>query len=519
MVRAVEQKGRLMGVREPMSTVDHAWLRMDRPSNLMMICGILVFRERVDFDRLCRTITERFLRYPRFRQRVVRTPAATFWEDDDQFELGRHVRRIGLPGDGGRAELQTLVSDLVATPLDPGKPMWEFHVVDNFDGGSAIVCRIHHCYADGIALIRVMLSMTDSDAKGTPATPAPKLRRRREPGTFEAILGPLSNLARTTSRWGGLIIAKGAEIWSDPAKAVALAERGSTFAAELLKLATMDQDSRTPFKGSPGVTKRVAWARPIPLGEVKAVGRALDCSINDVLLSSVAGALGGYLRAHGTPVDGVTIRAAVPVNLRPPEEAIRLGNRFGLVLLDLPVGIDNPVARLYQVRANMQALKNSVQPVLTLALLAALGAAPKLLQDQILDVLSRNATAVMTNVPGPQQPLWMAGAKLETLMFWVPQSGDIGMGVSILSYDGKVQFGVVSDRRLCPDPEDVIRRFAPEFEKLLYIALLAPWEGTLAPDAAEFLASGTTLPRPAGRRPARAPTRRARAGGHASEAS
>ena len=129
------------------------------------------------------------------------------------------------------------------------------------------------------------------------------------------------------------------------------------------------------------------------------------------------------------------------MNLRPPEKAWKLGNRFGLVFLDLPLGIENPVERVYAVRANMRELKGSYQPVLALGLLAAMGAGPRMLQEQMLSVLSRNATAVMTNVPGPQSQLYLGGAAIESLMFWVPQTGDIGMGVSILSYNDTGQFG------------------------------------------------------------------------------
>jgi hypothetical protein len=160
------------------------------------------------------------------------------------------------------------------------------------------------------------------------------------------------------------------------------------------------------------------------------------------------------------------IRALVPVNLRPLDKAGELGNQFGLVFLDLPIGIENPVERLYAVRANMSALKASWQPVLALGLLAAMGSGPKILQDQLLLALARNATAVMTNVPGPQMPLYLAGARIDSLLVWVPQSGNIGMGVSILSYGGQVQFGMIADRGLCPDPVRISERFGPEFERL-----------------------------------------------------
>ena len=180
------------------------------------------------------------------------------------------------------------------------------------------------------------------------------------------------------------------------------------------------------------------------------------------------------------------LRALVPVNLRPLEKAYKLGNQFGLVFLDLPIGIENPVERLYAVRANMNALKGSYQPILALGLLAAMGAGPKVLQDTLLSILARNATAVMTNVPGPQQPLYLAGGRIDSLMFWVPQSGNIGMGVSIISYNDFVQFGVVTDRTLCPDPERVIARFSAEFEKLVLTTLMSPWprEGELDPSVA-----------------------------------
>jgi WS/DGAT/MGAT family acyltransferase len=285
---------------------------------------------------------------------------------------------------------------------------------------------------------------------------------------------------------GATLIEKGAAIWEDPSRAVALAEQAGALTAEVAKLALMPQDSPTRFKGKPGVAKEVAWAAPLPLDDVKTVAKALGASVNDVLLSCVAGALAGYLAQKGDRTEGVVLRALVPVNLRPLDQAYRLGNQFGLVFLDLPIGIDNPVERLYAIRSNMSALKGSFQPVIALGLLAAMGAGPKVLQEELLQALARNATAVMTNVPGPPQRLYFAGAAIERFLFWVPQSGDIGMGVSILSYAGQVQFGLITDRELCPDPSEISRRFGPELEKLLLTTLLAPWprDGDLDPAVA-----------------------------------
>lgn len=476
--------------RVKISAVDTAWLRMDRPQNLMMITGVLLFGERVTLTRLRKVVGERFAVFKRFRQHPVELPGVSFWENDADFDVARHVVRGTLPPPAGRKELQALVSRLGTTPLDPAHPMWQFHLIDRYDGGSAVVVRIHHSYADGIALVRVMLSMTDAARNGPPAMPFAPRPRKREDGDDDVLaqlLAPLSGVLAIARKLGSTIVEKGADMWSDPAKAVALATQGGAFAAEVAKLALMPQDSPTRFKGKPGTSKRVSWTDPLPLADVKTIGRALGASVNDVLLSCVAGALRGYLADKGDETADVMLRALVPVNLRPIEKAYKLGNQFGLVFLDLPIGIENPIERLYAVRANMNALKGSYQPVLALGLLAAMGSGPKALQDVLLEALARNASSVMTNVPGPQQPLYLAGAPIKSLMFWVPQSGDIGMGVSIISYDGAVQFGVITDEGLCPDPDRISDRFADEFEKIVLTTLMAPWprEGDLDPEEAQ----------------------------------
>ncbi len=479
--------------RVKMSAVDTAWLRMDRPQNLMMICGVLLFRKRIALPRLRRLVAERFVVFRRFRQRPREIASVAFWEADGHFDIANHVVRAELPQGGGRAELQRLVSDLATTPLDPAHPLWQFHLVPDYQGRSAVIIRIHHAYADGIALVRVMLSRTDAGPDGPPAMPfAPRPRRApAEDDALSALLGPLSGVTGVARKFGAALLEKGAHLMADPARAVTLAGEGAALTADVAKLALMATDSPTRFKGVPGVAKRVAWTDPLPLAEVKTIGYALGASVNDVVLSCVAGALRSYLEAKGDPTLGVMTRALVPVNLRPLEQAYRLGNRFGLVFLDLPIGIENPIERLYAVRANMNSLKGSYQPVLALGLLAAMGSGPRPMQEFILQALARNATSVMTNVPGPQQRLYLAGAPIDSLMFWVPQSGNIGMGVSIISYDGTVQFGIITDAGLCPDPERIADRVAREFEQLVLTTLMAPWPraGDLDPeDAAAAIA-------------------------------
>ena len=187
------------------------------------------------------------------------------------------------------------------------------------------------------------------------------------------------------------------------------------------------------------------------------------------------GKLEGELLCGGNAVLGKEVRAMVPVNLRPMSQAYKLGNQFGLAPVVLPLGLDNPIARVYEVRRRMSELKGSMQPLLAFGMLAVAGLLMKPAQDAMLSLFSKKTTAVMTNVPGPREKLRFCGATLDQTLFWVPQSGTVGLGVSILSYGGGVQFGIISDTTLCPDPQAIIDGFAPEFEKLSLLTLMLPW--------------------------------------------
>ncbi len=486
-----------MAGRQRMSPVDTAWLRMDSPGNLMMIVGIDLFADPIDVHRLKQVLEQRFLTYERFRSRVTRDVTGYWWEEDEDFDLDHHLIRVELPAPGGKAELQTFAAQLASQALDPDKPLWQMHLVEHYDGGSALIVRIHHCIADGMALMGVLLSMAtthpDAGDRAEPLQPPDRAHRTAHDATWQALLRPFTDVTvRAIDATGDLaarmLHAYGA-VLKDPHLAVEAAAEYARIAARVAQdaaaLVLMPSDSATCLKGKVSGSKVVAWNEPLRLADVKAVGHALGCSVNDVLLACVAGAFRAYLVARGEDVTGCEIRAMVPVNLRPPGPPKTLGNRFGLVPLLLPVGIENPIARALEVHARMEALKGGYMPVLSMAVLGISGLVPRGAQEQILEIFQRKTTAVMTNVPGPQQTLYLAGARLKQMMFWVPQSGNIGVGVSILSYDGGVQFGLVTDKTLCENPQHIIDRFAPEFEKLVYALLLLPWEEYVDPEMVE----------------------------------
>jgi len=459
---------------EPLSNVDAAWLGMEHPTNLMMVSGVLTFDEPLDFERLKAVIQQRLLKFERFRQRVVqpRIPLApAYWEVDPNFDLDTHIHRVALPSPADKTALQDMVSDFMSTPLDFSKPPWQIHLIENYGGGCALMVRLHHCIADGIALVFVLLSITDM----SPTAPWPPSEPQEQAAAKDDGLGgPLGALFKQTTTAAGAarkvtrkILSEGLETLLNPAHALELALQGTDSALATGRLVLRSPDPKTIFKGPLGVAKRVAWSRPLPLADIKAIKNVTGGTVNDVLVSAMAGGLRRYLLGCGEKVEGLNFRAAVPVNLRTAEEMGTLGNKFGLVFLSLPVGIGDPVERLAEVRRRMNALKHSQEAIAAFGILNAIGMTPNDVQASIVKMFATKATAVLTNVPGPPIPLYLAGGKISSLMFWVPQSGRVGLGISILSYAGKVFMGVVTDKGLVPDPAVIIDAFYEEYEALM----------------------------------------------------
>jgi len=460
--------------REALGAVDTAWLRMDRPTNLMMICGLLLLDAPLSLPRLRDLVRERMLCFHRFRQRVADAGGSPCWETDAAFDLDWHVRHLALPRG---AALEEMAGDLASTALDPAKPMWQFHLVD-MPEGAALIVRIHHCYGDGFAMLHLLESLTDADplrprAAGQDlAPPAAAL------AAWERVLGG-ADPGLAGSAWRALRTAAGAgaRLLASQAAALDAARSGASLLNQAAVIAAMQPDAPSRLKGELGVVKRIAWAAPLPLQEVKAVAQVLGCSVNDVLLACLAGALRAYLAAQGDVVDGLELRALVPVNLRPAGRLTELGNQFGLVFLDLPMGMQDPVPRVLAVHRRMAELRQSKQAVVALGILAAMGCSPDFLRERLLEALAANASMVVTNVHGPDTPRYLAGARIARQLFWVPQSGGIGLGVSLLSYAGQVSLGVAADARRVPDPAAIAALFGAQFEALLLSALMLPWPG------------------------------------------
>ena len=460
-----------LGKGEPLSNVDAAWLHMEDRTNLMVITAVMAFHEQLRFEDVKTVIEDRFICYDRFRQRVV-DGAAPFlgprWVEDEHFNLKSHLIRLGLPQPAGKAELEDLVSTLASTPLDPTKPLWQFHFIDNYRGGSALIGRIHHCIGDGIALIRVLLSMTDDSATPAPASPKRRRRKRRSYAAGFWLPEVVNDALYSVRKITGSVVETGVETLTTPGKLSKVANEGAQASGVLARLAAMSADPKTCLKGPLGTQKRCAWSEIMDLEAVKAFGKEVGATINDVLLAGVCGALRRYLiDCDQRDLDGMNIRATIPVNLRPEGPPGELGNRFGLVYLALPVGLPTRMERLRELKKRMDAIKKSPEAVVTFGVLNALGLASAEIEGAAIGFFGAKATAVMTNVPGPREEIYLAGKPVRSMMFWVPQAAHLGLGVSILSYAGQVRLGVVTDSGLVPRPAMIIDHFQDEMKAFI----------------------------------------------------
>ncbi|MCH8487840.1 MAG: wax ester/triacylglycerol synthase family O-acyltransferase [Candidatus Cyclonatronum sp.] len=419
---------------EVLSGADSAWLRMEQPENQMVITGMLQLSNRPGCQAFRELIRQRLLIFARFRQRVINRETIPLWVPDENIDLDYHLRQVDLRKSSTELTLHAYIEKLLSIPLDFDRPLWELHLVETA-GGTTLVAKLHHCIADGIALVRILLSLT---------TVAPG-------GAFFEPHREYKPVRRTGQRHSGLFNSAGDGI------------RRITKA--LYKFVSMPADTATHVKGALQPLKKAAWSASVPLVEVKFLAAKYKATINDILLWLACGALRRYLTEAGEkPETASSFRVSIPVNLRGDTDTLMTGNQFGLVFLELPVGIENGQERLRIVQRRMNEIKASGEAWVAYGVLSLLGKMPLIVEQFIVNFLSSKCSAVVTNVPGPRRPLYLAGAKIEEIMFWVPKSGMLGVGISLISYNGGVSIGVASDANRLPQPEKVTQYFVEMFE-------------------------------------------------------
>lgn len=455
----------------PMSPADTAWYHNDGSTNLAIVTGVLLTKRPLQLIKVREVLLERLCVFSRFRQRVVESGFPVrlpHWEDIPHFDIDLHLHHLALPAPYTEETLRLLVSDIASTPLDHALPLWQAHLVDDVQGGSALIMRSHHCIADGRAMMVIAGKLFDTAPENLRGVHTDVDAESKEVNASQAVISPaLQSFSRASH---GAMEAAGAvlDAVTHPQKVLDKAVLMLSGAGMLLGELIKRDDPQSPLKGEFVTGKRVAWSMPIAIKDVKAIGARHGAKVNDVLVAAVTGALRRYLLQRGVDVNQSTLRAMVPVDLRPPEHAGQLGNEFGLVLLELAIAKARPEQRLALTKARMDALKCSAEPVAAQVLLSLTGRVPKVLQDFTNQLFTSKASLVMTNVMGPQEELYLAGVPVDRILGWAPHPGQqLGMAISILSYRAEASMTVISDARLVPDPELIAGYFHHEFQTML----------------------------------------------------
>src|SRR3954469_7230848 len=429
---------------------------MESPTTPMHVGSVATFQkpeQGFDYDRLCTIISERLGAVPRYRQVVKWVPghlANPIWVDDVNFDISYHVRRSALPRPGTDAQLRELVGRLVSRPLDRSRPLWEIYLVESVENDrAAIVTKTHHAMVDGVSAVDVGTMILDLTPEPEHRTPEP-WHPAKPPSSVSLAAGAIADAVQRPVEIVDTIRGAAADLRQTARRVGGLA--GGLFSA----FTTVGRAApASPLNVDIGEQRRFGMAKT-ELDDYKRVRKAYGGTINDVVLAPVAGALRGFLLTRGEPVNvSTTLRAMVPVSVRSEDQEGDLGNKVSSYFVDLPVGEPNPVVRLHQISYAMKAHKESGQSVGADAIIALSGFAPPTIHATAARLASgmtrRLFNLVVTNVPGPQFPLYAAGARMLEAYPVVPLAKGQGVCIGLMSYDGGVYYGLNADRDAMPD--------------------------------------------------------------------
>ncbi len=448
-----------------LSALDASFLYLEEPTTAMHVGSVSIFQappEGFDYERLVALVSARIAYVPRYRQRVRAVPghlAGPVWVDDEHFDVAYHVRRSALPRPGSDEQLYELVGRVQARPLDRARPLWELYLVEGLrDGRFAVVTKTHQALVDGVHAVDIAQVILD-DSPDPPEPPTDSWHPAREPSDLELVAGALADVVRSPGEVlealrGGTrdVAATAGKVLGQVGHLVSAAARTAT-----------RPTPTSPLNLEIGEHRRFAGAATA-LQDYRAVrgrrGVGAELNVNDVVLATVAGALRTWLLTRGEPVvPASVVRALVPVSVQPEDEdaSYRVGNRMSALVVDLPVGEPNPTVRLHQVAYALREHGETRRAVAAQTLVEIAGFAPPTLHAMGARAASaasrRLFNLVITNVPGPQHPLYAAGARMLASYPVIPLAKRQALSIGLTSYDGGVYFGLNADRDAMPDVE------------------------------------------------------------------
>jgi WS/DGAT/MGAT family acyltransferase len=444
-------------VTERLSALDVSFLYLESPTTAMHVGSVATFEpppdEAFDYDAFCALVAKRISLVPRYRQKVRWVPghiANPVWVDDEDFDISYHVRRSALPKPGSDDQLRQLVGRLQSRQLDRNRPLWEIYLVEGLSGGRfAIITKTHHAMVDGISAVDIGTVLLDLEP--TPReVPDDTWVPRQEPGRARLVTGAIVDNIRRPAQ-----IAETIRSGATDARAIGTRLLGTAMGVAAMARTSFKSAPDSPLNAEIGEQRRFGMAAT-SLDDYKRIRKTHGGTINDVVLAVVAGALRTWLLTRGeSVVPSTTVRAMVPVSVRTENQDGELGNRVSSYFVDLPVGEPSAVMRLHQVSYAMKGHKESGQSVGADALVRLTGFAPPTIHSAAARLGSgltrRLFNVVVTNVPGPQFPLYAAGAQMIDCYPVVPLAKGQAVTIGLTSYNGGVYYGMNCDRDSMPD--------------------------------------------------------------------
>jgi len=442
------------GLSRRLSAQDATFYYLETPEAPMNIGSAAIFEGQMSYRRFLKSIQSRMHLIPRYRQRVVEPPfniGRPTWEFDPEFDIRRHIMRVPLPAPGTEEQLRKLATRLIRGQLDRSKPLWELYFVEGLEGErTALVSKIHHCLVDGVSGIELMTVMLDLAVDPPPvippaAEPVPKLPSQRRL-FFDALFDSISESLDRAADFQ--LMLTDASLGGDRERINTIA-KGLRAAFPYVRTAR----EKMPFNGSFSGQRELAWAE-IPFHEARAVRKAHGGTVNDVVLTVLGGGLANYVRDHCEATEGRIARVLCPVNVRREDERGTLGNRVSMLLVELPLDVDDPVERLKLITERTAALKQDSVADGVEAVADLLGGLPPPIMLGLTALPgppNTIANMVCTNVPGPLIPLYSVGHRMIAHYPMVPIAWSMGIGCAVTSYDQSLYVGLTADRRAAPD--------------------------------------------------------------------
>lgn len=445
---------------KPLHHLDLLMWNFDHPTGLTTITSMLFFEQKLQLEKVHKVLATRISKFSRFRSKVVHQDGHPTWHEDELFDIKSHVHHIALPGKGGDEELQVLISDLISSPLDYNKPLWQIHLIDNYKGGSALLWRVHHAIGDGASLMKVFLSLTDHYFEGIHTVRPIDMKPVRKHKNWLDKFADATHFAEDVIKFPK-------KIFEQPETFKSQMNVLKNSFKEMVDFATSSDNRDSIYKGDLGAVKKAAWSNAFSLKDLKRIGKHYGATVNETLLVILSGAIRKHMKLHHQDTS-INFNVACPVDVRQNEQGIHLNNKVGVITINLPVEIESQEARFKNIIAKSKALKKSAEPAISFFYSQYISDyIPKKIEEMGAKYLGSKLMAVLSNVPGPKEELLFAGEPIRSMLFWLPHTYEMGMGLSVVSYNDTFRLGITVDANIVKDPDKIADFFEQEFHSLM----------------------------------------------------